>query len=50
MAASEQVEAPARLESQSPVTGEPLGSVPASGSREVAAAVADAASVQRLCA
>jgi succinate-semialdehyde dehydrogenase/glutarate-semialdehyde dehydrogenase len=48
MAASEQVEAPARLESQSPVTGEPLGSVPASGSREVAAAVADAASVQRL--
>jgi acyl-CoA reductase-like NAD-dependent aldehyde dehydrogenase len=38
----------ARLESLSPATGEVLGSVPAAGRREVEAAVAGAAGVQRL--
>ncbi|HEV8153664.1 MAG TPA: aldehyde dehydrogenase family protein, partial [Solirubrobacteraceae bacterium] len=48
MAEATEDRAPARLESLSAATGESLGSVPAGTSRDVEAAVAEAARVQRL--
>jgi acyl-CoA reductase-like NAD-dependent aldehyde dehydrogenase len=48
MAARSQQDEATRLESQNPATGEVLGAVPAAGRREVEAAVAAAAGVQRL--
>ena len=48
MAEATEYRAPARLESLSPATSESLGSVPAGTSRDVEAAVAEAARVQRL--